>query len=38
MSGLCGHTEKIGGRRIVALHPAPIGVHPAKAVLGLGIT
>ncbi len=38
MPRLRGHAEKIGGRRIVALHSAPIGVHPAKAVLGLGIT
>ena len=38
MPRLRSHAEKISGRRIVALHPAAIGVHPAKAVLGFGIT
>ena len=37
MPFLCSHVEKVGGHCIVARDAAAIGVHPAKAVLGLNV-
>ena len=34
---LGGHREEVGGGRVVPPNASPVGVHPAKAVLGLDV-